>query len=94
MLFLNNLSEFAGLLLSLLTVPFTLSVLVLSIPIYLLLARHERRQRIQIQKRQEQAVIEARDQKTAARPRTYPTAPAQTTRPRKSSRRVRTFRGA
>lgn len=63
--FLNNLSEFGALLLSLLTAPFSLAVLTLGIPIYFLLARSEKRQRMETrtesQKRRELAATEDAD---------------------------------
>lgn len=65
--FLYNPSEFGALLLSLLTAPFTLAVLTLSVPIYLLLVRSEKRQRMdartESQKRRELAATEAEDHK-------------------------------
>lgn len=67
MSFLNNLAEFATLLLSLLTAPFTTGVLGLSIPVYPLLARHEKRRRLEAKRtsrnRREQAAIKAEDRK-------------------------------
>ncbi|MGF1473172.1 MAG: hypothetical protein ACFB50_15720 [Rubrobacteraceae bacterium] len=67
MSFLNNLSEFAALLLSLLTAPFTLAGLILSVPVYLLLAHREKRQRMEARKqarqRRKQAAIEAEDRR-------------------------------
>lgn len=60
---LHNLAEFAALLLSMLTAPFTLVVIVLSIPIYFLLARHEKCQRMEAKKHRDQAATEAEDRK-------------------------------
>lgn len=76
MSFLNNLSEFGALLLSLLTAPFSLAVLTLSIPIYLLLARSEKRQRMETraesQKRRELAATEEYRNRRLARVPTLP----------------------
>ena len=70
---LHSLVDLAALLLAFLTAPFTLLVIALTLPTYLLLIRHDKRQQSFYRTRHEQAVAEDRERKRrAALSRTLP----------------------
>ena len=70
---LHSLVDLAALLLAFLTAPFTLLVIALTLPTYLLLIRHDKRHQFHYRTRHEQAVAEDRERKRrAALSRTLP----------------------